>query len=117
MSASREILLKRFSHRETIRGFTFVDDQKTIYFANGANRVYVLKLFSDLSVKHQEPAGRMINDAAFVIVSERGDGAISGLLSGGRHLWNQTSVHALGPNVFWRLLRNSSARVSNSGSY
>lgn len=110
-------LVKRFSHRETIRGFTFVDDQKTIYFANGGNRVYALKRFSDLSVKHQESAGRMINDVEFVIVPERGDGAISGRLNGGRQLWNQTSVHALGPNVFWRLLRNSSARVSDSGSY
>ncbi len=110
-------LLKRFGHRETVRGFTFVDDQKTIYFANGANRVYELKRFSDLSVKHEEPAGRMVNDVAFVIVPERGDGAISGRLSGGRQLWDQTAVHALGPNVFWRLLRNSSAHVSKNGSF
>jgi hypothetical protein len=110
-------LIKRFSHWETVRGFTFVDDQKTIYFANGDNRVFELKRFADLSVKHEEPAGRMINDVEFVIVPERGNGTISGRLSGGRQLWNQTSVHALGPNVFWRLLRNSSARVSKNGSY
>lgn len=110
-------LVKRFGHQETIRGFTFVDDQNTIYFANGANRVYELKRFSHLSVKHEESAGRRINDVAFVIVPERGDGAISGRLSGGRQLWNQTSVHALGPNVFWRLLRSSSTRVSDHGSY
>ncbi len=110
-------LIKRFGHRETIRGFTFVDDQKTIYFANGDNRVYELKRFSDLSVRHEELAGRTVNDVAFVVVPERGDGAISGRLSGGRQLWDQTSVHALGPNVFWRLLRNSSARVSKNGSF
>jgi hypothetical protein len=110
-------LVKRFGHQESIRGFTFVGENKTIYFANGDSRVYELKRFSDLYVKHEAPAGRMVNDVAFVVVPERGGGAISGRLSGGRQLWNQTSVHALGPNVFWRLLRNSSARVSKNGIY
>lgn len=109
--------IKRFSHHETIRGFTFVDDQKTIYFANAGNRVYALKRFSDLSVKHEEPAGRVINDVEFVTVPERGNGALSGRLSGGRQFWNQTLVHALGPNVFWRLLRHSSTHIFRNGSY
>jgi hypothetical protein len=110
-------LIKRFSHREKIRGFTFGKDPETIFFANAGTRVYELKQFSRISVKHEERSGRMLNDVEAVMVPDSGNGSIAGRLRGGRDLWSQTSVQLLGPNVFWRNMPNSTARVSRNGSY
>lgn len=110
-------LRKRFTHDERITGFTFVNNQ-TVYFTTASNRVYELKNFSEVSVKHQEREGRMLNDVEVVEVPEGGDCTISGQLKGGRELWGTTSVQALGPNVVWRTQPGaSSARVSGDGRY
>lgn len=109
-------LRERFTHRERITGFTFVDED-TIYFTNSSNRVYELRGFSDVSVRHEERTGRMLNDVELVKVPDQGECRISGRLNGGRELWRMTSVQALGPNVVWRISSSSSSRVSGDGSY
>lgn len=107
---------KRFTHRERITGFTFVDEN-TIYFTNSSNRVYEVKNFSDVSVRHEERAGRMLNDVELLKVPEQGTCTISGRLRGGNEFWPITSVQALGPNVVWRTSPGSSVRISSDGSY
>ena len=109
-------LRKRYTHDERIAGFTFVNDH-TVYFTNGSNRVYELRNFSEASLKHQEREGRMLNDVELVEVPDGGACTISGRLRGGRELWGQTSVQALGPNVVWRSQTGGSTRVSNDGRY
>ncbi|MBU0961657.1 MAG: hypothetical protein KKD01_00480 [Proteobacteria bacterium] len=109
-------LRERFPHRERITGFTFIDED-TIYFTNSSNRVYQVKNFSAVSVRHEEKAGRMLNDVELVKVPEHGTCTISGRLNGGNEFWSLTSVQALGPNVLWRTSPGSSVRVSGDGSY
>ncbi len=109
-------LRARFTHQERITGFTFVDES-TIYFTNSSNRVYEVKRFSDVSVRHEERTGRMLNDVEFLKVPERGTCTISGRLHGGSDLWRNTSVHVLGPNVVWRTSQGSPVRISRDGSY
>jgi hypothetical protein len=109
-------LIERFTHKEKISGFTFVNAE-TIYFTNFSNRVYELKRFFDVSVRHEERVGRRLNDVELVSVPDRGGCSISGRLSGGKSVWTQTSIQVLGPNVVWRNMPNGSTRVSNDGSY
>jgi hypothetical protein len=109
-------LRERFTHRERITGFTFVNED-TIYFTNSSTRVYEVRGFSDVSVRHEERAGRMLNDVDLVKVPEQGTCTISGRLYGGSDLWRITSVQALGPNVVWRTSPGSSVRISGDGSY
>jgi hypothetical protein len=109
-------LRKRFTHRERITGFTFIDEN-TIYFTNSTNRVFQVSNFTDVSIRHEERAGRMLNDVELLKVPEQGTCTISGRLQGGNELWPLTSVQALGPNVLWRTSPGSSIRVSSDGSY
>ena len=109
-------LRKRFTHRERITGFTFINEH-TIYFTNSSNRVYEVRGFSDVSVRHEERSGRILNDVELVEVPEEGTCTISGRLHGGSDLWRITSVQALGPNVVWRTSPGSSVRISGGGSY
>lgn len=109
-------LRQRFTHRERIAGFTFINEG-TIYFTNSSNRVYQVRNFTDVSVRHEESAGRMLNDVELLRVPEQGTCTISGRLRGGNEFWSLTSVQALGPNVLWRTSPGSSVRVSADGSY
>ncbi len=109
-------LQKRYTHNKVIYGFTFVD-ANTIYFTSNDNKVYKLKNFKNISIKHEDKGDKKFRDVQIVKVPKRGECRISGRLQGGKELWPSVSIIAHGPNVIWRTVKGSTIRVANDGTY